>query len=68
MAQTPSQPSNFCSNCGQAVSPTPMVAGTAVAADNPAVQFCCRCGRQKNPDNTCSNNQCPFFGAIPNCG
>jgi hypothetical protein len=58
-------PSHFCSNCGQAVAGT--LAGTAAAADDPSIQFCCRCGRKKNSDGTCANNVCPFFGEVPQC-
>ena len=63
----PKQPSNFCKNCGQSVIPA-AAAGTAAAADNTAITFCCRCGRQVAADGTCGNNVCPFFGEVPNCG
>jgi hypothetical protein len=66
MAEAPTKPSNFCFNCGQAV--TQAAVGTAAAADDKTVTFCCRCGRQVNGDRTCGNNVCPSFGVVPQCG
>jgi hypothetical protein len=66
MPTTKEGPSNFCHNCGQVV--TQAAAGSAAAADDATVRFCCRCGRQLNKDGTCGNNVCPFFQAVPDCG
>jgi hypothetical protein len=67
MSNAPKNPSRFCHNCGQSVT-HPLAAGTAGAADSQSVNFCCRCGHQRNDDGTCGNNACDFFNEVPNCG
>jgi predicted nucleic acid-binding Zn-ribbon protein len=54
--------SKHCSNCGQELATEKL----AKVAENPAVVFCCECGRRLKGD-LCKNQQCKFFDEKPDC-